>query len=292
MGGQACVFYGAAEFSRDCDIVILSDSDNLDRLSAAAAELQAERIAFPEFQPEYLARGHAVHFRCHHPEADKIRLDVMTKMRGCEDFATLWNRRTSIEDEQTGMTYELLSIEDLVRAKKTQRDKDWPMVRRLVEAHHRQFRDEPTTPMIHFWLRELRTPELLQSVAQGNRQQLGSIAEFRPWLEAIDLGDLNRIQQELDAEEKTERELDAAYWRPLKEELARLRRSPSTVVQPAARVVPDGQGKLPTLSLRNVHSAVARVGRRLVVVRGAIRDLLPIHQVAGKRRLELLRPAL
>ena len=25
MGGQACVFYGAAEFSRDCDIVINED---------------------------------------------------------------------------------------------------------------------------------------------------------------------------------------------------------------------------------------------------------------------------
>ena len=25
MGGQACVFYGAAEFSRDTDIVILAD---------------------------------------------------------------------------------------------------------------------------------------------------------------------------------------------------------------------------------------------------------------------------
>ena len=25
MGGQACVFYGAAEFSRDADLVIVSD---------------------------------------------------------------------------------------------------------------------------------------------------------------------------------------------------------------------------------------------------------------------------
>ena len=25
MGGQACVFYGAAEFSRDCDVVVLAD---------------------------------------------------------------------------------------------------------------------------------------------------------------------------------------------------------------------------------------------------------------------------
>ncbi len=28
MGGQACVFYGAAEFSRDTDLLILADSGN------------------------------------------------------------------------------------------------------------------------------------------------------------------------------------------------------------------------------------------------------------------------
>jgi hypothetical protein len=35
MGGEACVLYGAAEFSRDCDLVILADSDNLSRLDTA-----------------------------------------------------------------------------------------------------------------------------------------------------------------------------------------------------------------------------------------------------------------
>jgi hypothetical protein len=32
----------------------------------------------------------------------------------------------------------------LVKAKKTQRDKDWPMIRRLVDAHYEEFREEPT----------------------------------------------------------------------------------------------------------------------------------------------------
>jgi hypothetical protein len=30
MGGQACVFYGAAEFSRDTDLAILANSANLE----------------------------------------------------------------------------------------------------------------------------------------------------------------------------------------------------------------------------------------------------------------------
>jgi hypothetical protein len=32
MGGQACVLYGAAEFSRDIDLAILADLKNLSRL--------------------------------------------------------------------------------------------------------------------------------------------------------------------------------------------------------------------------------------------------------------------
>jgi len=69
MGGQACVFYGAAEFSRGTDFAILADAANLARLRKALAELQAELIAVPPFAIRYLRRGHAIHFRCLHPEA-------------------------------------------------------------------------------------------------------------------------------------------------------------------------------------------------------------------------------
>ena len=70
MGGQACVLYGAAEFSRDTDLVILPDPDNLTRLRSALDGLHAVCIAVPPFDRRYLEMGLAVHFRCHHPEAD------------------------------------------------------------------------------------------------------------------------------------------------------------------------------------------------------------------------------
>ena len=44
MGGQACVFYGAAEFSRDTDFAILASPENLDRLKKALAALQARTV--------------------------------------------------------------------------------------------------------------------------------------------------------------------------------------------------------------------------------------------------------
>jgi hypothetical protein len=96
MGGQACVFYGAAEFSRDTDFAIHADPPNLERL-----------------------------------------------------------------------IYDLLSLPDLVQAKKTQRDKDWPMIRRLIEADRAACTAQPTSAQVRFWLREARTPTLLIEIARA-----------------------------------------------------------------------------------------------------------------------------
>lgn len=225
MGGQACVFYGAAEFSRDCDVVVLASDQNLSRLHDALRDLQAERIAIPEFRAEYLQRGHAVHFRCHDPDVRNLRLDVMSRLRGCDDFDQLWQRRTTIEDPDAGFTYELLSIQDLVRAKKTKRDKDWPMIRRLIEAHYDQFQDSSDPEMVRFWLRELRTPELLSRIAKRHPERLAEIADTRPWLQSVDLNDMQVLQDLLLEEQSRERQLDAAYWQPLQEELAQIRKA-------------------------------------------------------------------
>jgi hypothetical protein len=97
MGGQACVFYGAAEFSRDTDFALLADAANLARLRKALDDLRAEVIAIPPFELKYLRRGHAIHFRCRHPAAFRMSVDVMAKMRGVDAFAKLWRRRTVVE---------------------------------------------------------------------------------------------------------------------------------------------------------------------------------------------------
>ena len=123
MGGQACVFYGAAQFSKDIDFALLADDENFARLHQALAELQAARIAVPRFSPTVLERGHAVHFRCQAPGVEGLRVDVMTRLRDLAPFPLLWSRRTTLTDE-TGESYDLLAVEDLVQAKKTQRDKD------------------------------------------------------------------------------------------------------------------------------------------------------------------------
>src|SRR5439155_23789866 len=93
MGGQACILYGAAEFSRDVDLAVQPDERNLERLRRALSELRAEAVYYPPLQKEVLDRGHACHFRVHIPEAPGLRIDVMSKMHGCDAFDTLWARR-------------------------------------------------------------------------------------------------------------------------------------------------------------------------------------------------------
>jgi hypothetical protein len=222
MGGQACVFYGAAEFSRDTDLAIVADAANLARLRRALDELQAEVIAVPPIGLKYLRRGHAIHFRCRHQEAVQMRVDIMAKMRGVDAFPKLWKRRTTLELPD-GTRCDLLSLPDLVQAKKTQRDKDWPMLRRLVEAHYFQHRNNPKPAQVKFWLKELRTPELLIELARANAALCRRLAAVRPLLAHAATGNATALERALDAEETAERERDKVYWLPLRQELEKLR---------------------------------------------------------------------
>jgi hypothetical protein len=87
------VFYGAAQVSKDIDFVLLAEDSNFQRLHTALDALGAKRIAVPRFDPELLARGHAVHFRCSAPGVEDLRVDVMTRLRDLPDFSKLWDRR-------------------------------------------------------------------------------------------------------------------------------------------------------------------------------------------------------
>jgi hypothetical protein len=222
MGGQACILYGAAEFSRDTDLAVITDADNLSRLTGALAQLQAKCIAVPPFEPEYLRRGHAVHFRCQHPEAIGMRIDLMEVMRGVDSFQELWSRRTTAQ-VPGGLSIDVMSLPDLIQAKKTQRDKDWPMIRRLIEAHHVEFASNPSPAQVRFWLKEGRTPMLLIETAKRFPEHLPEAIAGRSLLSLARAGDEGSLAEALMEEEKSEREVDRLYWFPLRAELEKLR---------------------------------------------------------------------
>lgn len=152
-----------------------------------------------------------------------LRIDVMTRLRGCETFDRLWARRTTIQDPSPDAAYEVPAIEDLVCAIKTQRDKDWPMMRRLVEAHYDENQDDQNDAMDQFWLRESRTPEILSPLMQRFPESVIMLTSSRPWLSSVEPTDFEQIEQFLRQEEEMERRDDEAYWKPLKEELVQLR---------------------------------------------------------------------
>jgi hypothetical protein len=144
-------------------------------------------------------------------------------MRGCEPFEALWQRRLTLQDA-AGTTFEILGIEDLVQSKKTQRDKDWPMIRRLVDAHYEQYKERATEDQIGFWLRESRTPDVLIQLASENPDLLKQVLPARPLLQETLSASRGGVAQGLQREEANERAADEEYWRPLKKELESLRR--------------------------------------------------------------------
>ncbi len=223
MGGQACVFYGAAEFSRDLDLLILADAANFQRIRSALADLDAKSIAVSPFDAGFLSRGHAVHFRCQRDDVKGLRIDLMSVLRTGANFEDMWDRRTTIEIE--GQPVDLMALEDLVNAKKTQRNKDWPMIGRLMERSYFTRDDIVTPEQAGFWLRELRTAELLIEASVAWPEIARAVRSERPAVAVAIRGDASLVAIALEEEERAERSLDREYWQPLKRELEQARRS-------------------------------------------------------------------
>lgn len=214
--------YGAAEFSRDSDFVVLASPDNVTRLSKALRILKAEPVFFPELKIEYLEKGHACHFRCHAQESKDLRVDIMARLRGCDSFEKLWKRRTRVRIKDVGIP-DIISLRDLVQSKKTQRDKDWLMLTRLVENDILLNNFSGSVNRVTWWLGEARVPETLMRLCAGYPKTAGKCSAARPLLRAAIKGDAKKLILSLKKEELAERAKDVEYWNPLKKELESLR---------------------------------------------------------------------
>ena len=229
MGGQACVLYGAAEYSRDLDLAVLATPDALPSLHSALHALRATVIDVPSFEAPYLDRGHAVHFSIPDGSASPLRVDIMSRLRGVEAFPALWDRRTTIalhDAERDGeVLVDVMALSALVAAKKTQRDKDWPMLRRLVDASYALGRDRmsgddrPTKEQLAFWFAELRSPEFLVELVAHFPEVAAQ--SHRAVVQAVVQG--HDIDAALATEQAAVMREDKAYWAPLRRELELLR---------------------------------------------------------------------
>lgn len=221
IGGQACIIYGAAEFSRDTDFIIFCDTENIAKFKKALFVLKARNIYVPPLKKEFLDKGHACHFRCYAEPVKNLRIDIIGKLRGCDNFEKLWERKYTIKISHN-KAIELIGIEDLVQSKKTQRDKDWLMLKKLVENDMILTR-KPTTEKIKWWLYECRNSKILIELVNKNKDLAKECSEKRPLLKIALKKDIKKLEKLLYKEELSEREKDKKYWEPLRKELAILR---------------------------------------------------------------------
>ena len=146
----------------------------------------------------------------------------MSKMRGAPAFSRLWARRQEIDLPGIG-AIGVVSLGDLVRIKKTQRDKDWLMIRRMIEADLSRHEWAGDAARIAFWLQECRSPGFLVELARRFPAQARSESRRRPALRLALAGKNVALRRALDREEQRERRADRVYWRPLRRELEKWR---------------------------------------------------------------------
>jgi len=142
-------------------------------------------------------------------------------------FNSLWTRRQRFSIPGMG-SINVLALADLVQAKKTQRDKDWPMIRRLVEVDFHKRRKRPTPERIGFWLLEARTAELLIELCREFPGPARRLTPKRFVLKWTRQGKEKIVESALRIEQEALRLADREYWQPLRAELFQWRQERRT----------------------------------------------------------------
>jgi len=235
ISGQACVHYGATQFTKDIDLWVESSEANLHYLVAALGELSARQRFLPPLERAFLERGHAVHFEVD-TEAAAYRVDLMTHPPRVGAFDAA--ERDATESSVAGVRCPVVDLARLVELKKTQRDEDYPVIARLVSAIFRYLDGHPDERQrLGLWVcHESRSPEELLTIATewpggaamladtGRAAAVAAVeaASRRPFDWELAAGEVGQaLRREQDALQREDRE----YWRPRLAELRALHRA-------------------------------------------------------------------
>lgn len=215
IAGRACIFYGATEFTRDLDIWVEPESENLSRLSQVMKQLGAKQRFLPHLEQKYLLQGHAVHYML-----DDFRIDILGQPPRVGKFSDVYSYAESAVID--GVSCMIVDLRNLVKMKKTQRARDYEVIQRLVDVVF-EYADANPDEQDTFgqWLaEELRTIDNLYKMAkqwengkkyfkQCNRPICKAVLE-------IDTFDEKTEEYLLSILEKETQELqlyDREYWR-------------------------------------------------------------------------------
>lgn len=229
MSGQAAILYGAATFSEDVDLWVSPVQDNLERLrdSLRAVDARYYKIT-PPLRESHARKGHGFHFVL--PDDPEVWLDVMGVPPRTRDFAEAASAANHLESDW-GML-PTVSIEDLIEIKKTQRLDDYPVVSRLVLSGL-EGGSPPGKPRIEWALENLFTLESLSEFLRRfvDRQTETVLPQRLRTYRAALLED-HEVGDDLEASIASDlsrrildcQQADRQYWRPIIEDLRRLRR--------------------------------------------------------------------
>lgn len=169
-----------------------------------------------------LIGGQPCHFRCHNKDVENLRVDVLSILRGCDPFDQLWKRKNTVS-LKSGEIINVISLRDLVQSKKTQRDKDWFMLKRLVDNDIFLHKKNPSKDHLNWWFKECRNLEILIKLVNQYPDAAQKSVKDRPLLMAAIQSKREKLKEKFEQEENLERQKDREYWAPLKKELESLR---------------------------------------------------------------------
>ena len=150
-----------------------------------------------------------------------LRLDLMTRPPRLPDIDAAWRRHTVIDLDFGPVS--VVSLEDLVATKKTQRDKDWATIGELVAADMIAHERSADRSRAAFWLRECRDADALIHLALEFREIAVTTMADRPLLHVALHGDRSALELELAREQIDGKQADREYWAPLRAELEQMR---------------------------------------------------------------------
>ncbi len=234
ISGQAAILYGAATFSEDFDLWVRPTSANLARLRAALARSEARVYKLtPKLTLEHARSGHGFHFTVPDQEGGRAYLDVMAKPPRVGTFARSRDRCQAMKTDWGSLP--VVSIDDLVKLKLTRRLADYDVISNLVSL--RLLRESMPTLGLLKWAIEttFRVEDVVAWLGAHARVRSLVGRSERPFLAALARGlaadgtvstaATSRAGLALAKEIAARQAEDVAYWRPIVDELRRLRQA-------------------------------------------------------------------
>jgi hypothetical protein len=131
-GGFAAILHGLPRTTVDIDIFVESSRENVEKLLKALSNI-GFGIA-KEIKPEEILNKHVFLF------ADQVRIEIFIKLWGVSSFKDAYKRKEVIEYE--GVRIPVLSLQDLIKSKDTDRPQDREDLVALKKIAERKLKNE------------------------------------------------------------------------------------------------------------------------------------------------------